>query len=61
MLFHTKAAELNAAATTIILSNQWSVETVDTNIYTHVIYKLRNGFSLFCLSKWGASATGTDT
>jgi hypothetical protein len=43
-------ATLIAAATTIILSNQCSVETVDTNFYTHVISKQRNSFSLFCLS-----------
>jgi hypothetical protein len=46
MFFNTTAAELDAAVTTIILSNQWSAETVDTNFYTHVTSKQRKLFGL---------------
>jgi hypothetical protein len=45
---------------TILVINDHEKQWILVSTYTYVISKQRNAFSLFCLGKTGASATGTD-
>jgi hypothetical protein len=61
-LYNTTAAELNAAATAIILSNLGPVGTVDTNFYMYPCnIQTKKCVLIVSSTLMGASAIGTDT